>query len=387
MDERLRLASVIGASLPRYCEEHPLNPRQWQVCHHILTCRTEALGETLTRCDHCGHEAHFYRACRDRHCPRCQRQAARAWCERQRAHTLEVPYYHVVFTLPQSLNPWAECHPEVIYDQLLTSTWETLKRFAADPKRLNGQLGATLVLHTWGQTLVRHPHVHCLVPGGALSAQGTWKAARSTYLFPVRALSRYFRGHFVRRLRERARQGELSRIQDPKAVEAMLDALMGQDWVVYSKPTLAHTDTVVAYLARYSHRIALTEGRLLDFHEGQVRLRYKDYRDHYRDKVLTLSAEELIRRFLLHVLPKGFMRIRHCGFLANRCREAKLAQIRQALGQAQAQAQETEPRAGEHDPYRCPHCGQGRLHIIARLMPSAKLTGRHDPPRSPAAMH
>jgi len=271
--ERLRLASVLAQCLPDYRLGHRLNPRQWQVCHHLLACRTEALGETRLECERCGEESRFYHACRDRHCPRCQRQASQDWCERQRAHTLEVAYHHVVFTLPQSVNPWVELHPEVIYDQLLKSAWATLAAFAADPKRLGGQLGATLVLHTWGQSLTRHLHVHCLVPGGALTQQGTWNAARSHYLFPVRALARYFRGHFVGQLRARHQQGELERVQSTSALKRGLDALMQQDWVVYAKPCLKHTETMVAYLGRYSHRIALSDSRLIGFEDGQVQLR------------------------------------------------------------------------------------------------------------------
>ena len=204
----------------------------------------------------------------------------------------------------------------------------------------------------------------------------------------MRALSRHFRGHFVRRLRARHQQGELPRLQDPKALKSVLDILMQKDWVVYSKSCLQHTDTVVEYLARYSHRIALSDSRLLDLQEGEVQLRYKDYRDHDRHKVMTLSGEELIRRFLLHILPKGFMRIRHYGFLANRCREARLAQIRQVIGQAEEQARETEPAEGEpYDPYRCPHCREGRLHIVAMLTPQGRLMRAHAPPRPPDRTH
>jgi hypothetical protein len=360
--------------LPHYCEAHPLSPRQWQVCHHLLACRTEALGERHLQCERCGHEVSFYHSCRDRHCPVCQQRASRDWCERQSAHTLEVPYHHLVFTLPQSINPWVELHPELIYDQLLKSTWETLRTFGADPKRLDGQLGATLVLHTWGQTLTRHLHVHCLVPGGALSAQGSWRAVHGDYLFPVRALSRYFRGHFVCGLRARYQRGELSRVRDPKTVDTLLDALMAQDWVVYGKACLAHTEAVVAYLARYTQRIALSESRLLDFRDGEVALDYRDYRDAGRHKVMHLSGEELIRRFLLHVLPKGFMRVRHCGFLANRCRAQKLTQIREVIGQAQAQAQEAAAEPAPAERYRCPRCRQGRLQVVAIRMPQRRLT-------------
>ena len=244
---------------------------------------------------------------------------------------LPVTYRHLVFTLPEVLNGWVEVHPEVVYALLFETVWATLSAFGADPKRLDGQLGMTAMLHTWGQTLVRHVHLHCLVPGGALGADGTWHPAQSTYLFPVRALSRHFRGGFVSRLRHAVADGRLPRFTDPAEVDRVLNALMGTDWVVYSKPCLARTETVVDYLGRYSHRIALADSRLLDFDGQSVELSYTDYRDGDRRKVMTLTGEELLRRFLLHVLPKGFMRVRHFGFLANRCRACRLADIRTAL--------------------------------------------------------
>jgi hypothetical protein len=380
MTEPLRLSTVLDACLPGYAQTHRLNPRQWQVCHHILDCRTERLGETRMQCDSCGQPATFYHACRDRHCPRCQRSASQAWCERQSANTLDVTYYHVVFTLPETVNPLVELHPEVIYDQVLKSVWATLSRFGADAKRLNGQLGATLFLHTWGQTMVRHVHAHGLVPGGALTRQGAWNEARSTYLFPVRALSRYFRGHFVRALRQRYQHGELARVRDPKALRARLDALMEKDWVVYAKPCLQRPETVVAYLARYTHRVALSDSRLVDFKDQRVGLRYKDYRDE-RQKTMNLSAEELIRRYLLHVLPKGLMRIRHCGFLANRCRKTKLAQIRAILNDKTTEETTTDTHGDEPRGYPCAHCKKGRLRIVAsHIAPSVAFTGT-SPPR------
>jgi hypothetical protein len=383
MTEPLRLSNLIEACLPDYAQTHPLNPRQWQVCHHVLDCRTERIGETRLRCQHCTGETSFFHACRDRHCPRCQRQASEAWCARQCENTLNVTYYHVVFTLPSAINPLVELHPEGVYAQLFDSVWATLADFAADPKRLNGQLGATLFLHTWGQTLTRHLHVHCLVPGGALNEAGTWKQARSTYLFPVRALSRYFRGHFVRSLRERHRRGEFHRLQDPGTLTRMLDALMEKNWVVYCKPCLKRPETVLEYLARYTHRTALADTRLVGWHEDKVQLRYKDYRDE-RYKIMHLDPEELLRRFLLHVLPKGFMRIRHYGFLANRCRVKKLAEIRAARAKPNADTDASKVR--ENNFPRCPHCGQGPLVLVERRLP-AKRFATNTRPRSPTPMN
>jgi hypothetical protein len=264
-----------------------------------------------------------------------------------------------------------QLHPEVIYALLFETVWATLSRFGADPKRLGGQLGMTAVLHTWGQTLSQHVHLHCLIPGGAFSLQGRWHPAKSTYLFPVRALSRHVRGGFVSRLRQQIQDGKLPRLKDPAQIGALLDTLMAADWVVYSKPCLTHTETVVDYLARYSHRIALTDGRIVNRDGDRVQLDYKDYRDGSCHKIMTLASEELIRRFLLHVLPKGFMRIRHFGFLSNRCRAERIEEIRAAIDVAQ---QPPEPTADAGHPapfdgYPCPLCRKGRLRITAHLAP------------------
>jgi hypothetical protein len=347
------------------------------VCAHIGDCRTAALGGFAWACDSCGHHQHVFHACRDRHCPRCQRSASEQWCARQREAVLPVTYYHVVFTLPHDLNPWVEAQPRLLYALLFEAAWATLSTFAADPKRLGGRLGMTAVLHTWGQALTRHVHLHCLIPGGAIAADGSWHAARSTMLFPVRALSRHVRGGFVSRLRAAADAGRLERIE-PAQVEAILDRLMRTDWVVYAKPCVSGAETVVDYLGRYSHRTALTDGRLLGFDGEQVQLAYKDYRDGDRRKVMTLDAEELLRRFLLHVLPAGFMRIRHFGFLANRCRSRCLAQIRIALATAPPRSDDAgEGAGGAPAPVTlpCPRCRQGRLRAVSPLPPRPGTRG------------
>ena len=321
-------------------------------------------------------------ACRDRHCPRCQQRASAAWCDRQRAAVLPVTYHHLVFTLPASLNGWVEIHPEVIYGLLFETAWATLASFGADPKRLDGQLGMTAMLHTWGQTLVRHVHLHCLVPGGALGIDGTWHPAKSTDLFPLRALSRHVRGGFVGRLRRAREDGKLSRIRDDAQVDRSLATLMATDWVVYSKPCLARTDTVVDYLGRYSHRIALSNRRLVDFDGASVQLSDKDDRDGDRRKVMTLAAEELIRRFLLHVLPKGFMRVRHFGVLANRCRARRLAEIRTSLSAPPPEASAPETPTVRFDGYPCPKCRNGTLQVRGHLAPTGRAEGGRTPPRT-----
>jgi hypothetical protein len=348
----------------------PGNARQRQVCAHLLSCRTAALGGFNLQCDRCGLVTAHYYACRDRHCPRCQGRACRRWSERQQADVLPVNYFHLVFTLPHVLNPWVALHPERLYSLLFESVWSTLKAFGADPKRLGGELGMTAVLHTWGENLTRHVHLHCLVPGGALRADGRWRSVKGCYLFPVRALTRRFRGHLVGALRTAAQSGQLERI-NPGEVDAILDTLMAQDWVVYAKHCLHHTDSVVEYLARYSHRIALSNQRIVDLDDDMVRLSYRDYRDHARRKVMSLAIGEFLRRFLLHVLPKGFMRIRHYGFLANRTRREKLSQIRAALAQPEPETPDApaslEPT--HFDGLPCPQCRVGRLAIVGLLPP------------------
>ncbi|MEN8167202.1 MAG: IS91 family transposase, partial [Pseudomonadota bacterium] len=365
------LQSVLREALTGYAETHRLSPRQWQVCAHILGCRTSALGGLQMQCDHCHASSTLYHACRDRHCPRCQRQASEAWCTRQRDNVLPVTYHHLVFTLPHDLNPWIEWAPRLCYRLLFETVWATLSAFAADPKRLDGQLGMTAVLHTWGQNLSRHVHLHCLVPVGALSAAGDWHSAKSNYLFPVRALSRHFRGGFVSRLRQALGREECKGLDTPRQYQAMLDTLMSSEWVVYSKPCLTRTVTVVDYLGRYSHRIALTDGRLLPLEGNQVALRYKDYRMGGKPKIMQLSHEELIRRFLLHVLPKGFTRIRHYGFLANRCRVQRLEQVRAAITTRPAisSAEINDATIDSFEGYPCPQCHQGQLRVIAQLEP------------------
>ncbi|MDZ7750224.1 MAG: IS91 family transposase [Gammaproteobacteria bacterium] len=366
-------AATVQGILNRFLRADTLDYQRRKVCGHLQACRTEAMGGVRLRCGACGDEEVWYHGCRDRHCPQCQGRATRQWAARQQGHILPVTYYHLVFTLPHILNGWVALHPEVIYRLLFQAAWSTLKAFGQDPKRLGGEMGMSAVLHTWGQNLSRHVHLHCLVPGGALGGDGQWRAAKSTYLFPVKALSRHFRGRMVTRLRQAATQGDLHRVTRDGEVDAVLDALMAVDWVVYTKHCLDHTATVVDYLARYTHRIAITPARILAVDDERVTIRYKDYRDRDRHKTLSLEGEEFVRRFLMHVLPKGLMRIRHFGFLANRGRREKLARIREAL--AAPVPPETDDGTAHHDgvDYACPQCRTGRLHVIAQIAPGRSL--------------
>jgi hypothetical protein len=371
------MQTVFARFLDHYQQHHRLSTAQHKVCRHIEVCRTDALGGQFVHCDQCEFHQLRYHSCRNRHCPRCQRQASVEWCEQQLQHVVPVTYYHVVFTLPHSLNAWVQLHPDTLYRCLFDSVWHTIKTFGQDPKRLDGQMGMSAVLHTWGQALTQHVHLHCLIPGGALSAdQQHWHPAKSTYLFPVKALSRHFRATMVSALRRAWQDGQLARL-DATQVNTQLDELMTHEWVVYSKAYIKKAETVVEYLSRYTHKIAISDQRIEAVRESQVRFGYKDYRDGQR-KSLHLPAEEFIRRFLLHVLPSGFMRIRHYGFLSNRTRAAKLEIIRALLNQPSA-ADEPPPSTqspsthGSQGPEPldclCPKCQRGRLRVHYEIAP------------------
>ena len=366
MIESANLQQLLLKHFDDHTRTHKLDGHRLTICRHLLSCHTPALGGMQYQCDHCHEQIPQYHSCRDRHCPQCQQKASRQWCEQQLQGVLPVTYHHVVFTLPHELNGWTQLHPEVIYHLLFQIAWLTLKTFAADPKRLNGKLGMTAVLHTWGQNLGQHVHLHCLVPGGALGNNNEWHAARSTYLFPVRALSRYYRGKMVSALRQCATDGKLHRVTREAEVDNILDQLMKKDWVVYSKHCLNHTQDVVGYLARYSHRIAISDQRIVGTENDQVYFRYKDYRDG-NDKTMRLHCEEFIRRFLMHVVPKGLMRVRHYGLLANRCRKASLKTIRQVL--AQPIEIMAEPTTDKPVEACCPKCHKGHLRPIRQLSP------------------
>lgn len=336
------------------------NSQQLKVFSHLTRCRTEAAGVEVYACDDCGYQMQVLRSCRDRHCPSCQYRSTLKWCETRRQDILPVTYYHLVFTLPSELNGWVSCHPGIIYRLLFESVWHTLSCFGQAKNRLNGQLGMLSVLHTWGQTLIRHVHLHCLIPGGALADNGEWHAAKSHYLFPVKALSRHYRGSFVSRLREAKSQGLLDKILSDK-FDSTLYQLMSKAWVVYSKAATYGHDKLIDYLGRYTKRIALTPSRLLSVKDNEVRLKYRDYHDG-KNKVMKLTTEELLRRYALHILPKGFMRVRYHGFLANAVRAKKLNEIRNILKSAPLIREVKE--TSKHSEPRCPHCGNHHWHYV-----------------------
>jgi len=349
----------------------------------IATCRTAALGGHRAVCTTCGAERITYNSCGNRHCPKCQRVATERWLAARRGEVLPIPYFHVVFTLPHALNPLAQSHPRLLYRLLFQAAASTLLRFGRDPRHLGGDLGVTAVLHTWGQTLTQHVHVHCVVTGGALAPEGTrWIPAHPGFLFPVRALATVFRGRYLAGLQRAFDRGELhctgglATLAEPAVFAAWLAELRQQAWVVYCKPPFAGPDHVLAYLGRYTHRVALSNDRLLAVADGRVRFRWRDYADADRVKVMELDVDEFLRRFLLHIVPDGFVRIRHFGFLANRRRATALAQCRVLLAQAPPTAEPPESvrdlllRVIGLDIERCPVCQQGLLRQVELLAPA-----------------
>jgi len=308
---------------------------QLRVVERILACRTAALGGHVLECEGCTHREISYNSCRDRHCPKCQGSAQADWLEARQADVLPVPYAHVVFTLPHVLHPLVLFQPRVVYDLLFSCVASTLKDVALNPRHLGARLGFFALLHTWGQTLAFHPHLHCVVPAGGLSPDGrSWIPCRPGFFLPVRVLSRLFRGRFLAALRQAYDDGSLDpgHVLSPAAFNDLLDQAARTDWVVYAKPPFDGPDSVLSYLARYTHRTAISNHRLLSVDDHSVTFRYKDYRSR-RSRRLTLTLDEFVRRFLLHVLPSRFVRIRYFGFLANGCRARLLALCRAALGE------------------------------------------------------
>jgi len=339
----------------------------------IEACRTPVLGGHVEQCGDCGLVRCAYNSCRNRHCPKCQGMARAAWLEARQAELLPVPYFHVVFTLPPAAAEIAFQNKRAVYAILFQTAAEALRSVAADPRHLGAEIGAIAVLHTWGQTLQHHPHLHCIVPGGGLSPDGArWVACRPGFFLPVRVLSQRFRDLFVARLAAAEAAGELrfsgtlAALAEPDIFAGRLGALRGIDWVVYAKPPFAGPAPVLAYLGRYTHRVAIANSRLTRLADGEVDFSWKDYRHHGKTKTMTLSADEFIRRFLLHTVPDGFHRIRNVGFLANGHRTAKLALCRTLLA---VPPPEPSPRQSLLERYQqltgealdvCPECG-GRM--------------------------
>jgi hypothetical protein len=373
-----------------------ISPDQYRVMRAIELCRTAALGGHVQQCNKCSYQVISYNSCRNRHCPKCQSLDKAQWLQARQAEILPVNYFHVVFTLPDILAPLALQNKRVVYNLLFQAASQTLLTIAADTKHLGAKIGFIAVLHTWGQNLLHHPHLHCLVPGGGLSTERhEWVAGRPKFFLPVRVLSRLFRRLFLTLLKQAFDQGELSfhgnieQLSDPKNFHQFLQPCRKKEWVVYVKPPFGKPEQVLDYLARYAYRVAITNNRLLALKDGKVSFQYKDYQQNNTKKIMILEAHEFIRRFLLHVLPNGFRRIRYYGFLANRFRSDNIHLCQQLLGIPQDSTITIIPQGNdpisffEHltgkDLLKCPVCQQGRL-VRFQFLPPLPIVHTRSPP-------
>lgn len=372
----VEVADVFRRYGKSYRETKPISVRQGAVMYSIENCRTEAFGYHADQCDRCGHTDSDYNSCRDRHCPKCQSIARKKWIHDRLNDILPVPHYHVIFTIPHLLHDLLCYNQKLMFDLLFSGSSQTLLAFGRDPRWLGGKLGFYGVLHTWGQTLWLHPHVHFIVPGGALTADGRWVRPRygGKFLFPVRALSKVFRGKFIEGLKQAYYAGQLvipdnlAHLAEAGSFENWVNQLAARNWVVYCKPPFGSADQVIRYIGRYTHRVAISNRRIEAIEEDGVFFRYKDYHENRKkQRQMRLQASEFIRRFLWHVLPNGYHKIRHYGFLANGCRKACVALIHSLL--------QNDHRTGQEKPapefgIKCPACDFGRLRtrmIIDRV--------------------
>jgi len=381
---RFEVADVVRVHADDYRRAHRPSAAQEAVLRHISQCRTAALGGHVQQCDRCGHQRIAYNSCRDRHCPRCQNTARAEWITERIERLLPIEYFHVVFTIPDALNPLALRNKKAIFDILFAAASQTLLTIARDEKHLGAQVGFTMVLHTWGQNLLFHPHVHCVVTGGGLCSDATrWIAAREKYLLPVKVLAKLFRGKFLAALDQAYQNAELdlagstAELAEPEKWHRFKDGLYNKHWVVYAKPPFGGAEQVFNYLGRYTHRIAISNNRVVNLAEGKVTFWWKDYADACQKKLMTLEAVEFLRRFLLHVLPHGFVRIRHYGLCASANVNTKLVIARRLLEPDDAAPVSAEPAPAEPKPWwerfrehtgvdvmACPCCKTGRMHRL-----------------------
>jgi hypothetical protein len=394
---RLAVADVIRAHGDAFLDAYgdTLTPEQRRVLFDLVQCRTAALGGHVEECEECGYRQISYNSCRNRHCPKCQATEAARWVEARASELLPVEYFHVVYTIPAAIAPIALRNPRVVYDLLFRTAAETLRQIAADPKHLGAEIGFLAVLHTWGQNLQHHPHVHCVVPGGGLASDGPrWVTCPDGFFLPVKVLGSVLRGKFLAGLRAAYDRGtltfhgKLAPLADADEFQRRLAASAQTDWVVYAKPPFGGPEQVLKYLARYTHRVAISNHRLIDMEDGRVRFRYKDYARGGKPRTMELSATEFLRRFLQHVLPTGFVRIRSYGFLANRCRREEVTLCQEWLG-ASITSEGEPPSRGDGPavgitPVRCatlcPACGEGRMAVIAEVPPASAGHGSKERP-------
>lgn len=385
MKRSLEVADVFGAFGAAYRQTHQMPIRHLRVMRAIEVCRTAQLGGHLDQCDHCGTVRISYNSCRNRHCPKCQCLEKERWLEAREKDLLPTAYFHIVFTLPEGLRLLALRNQKIIYNLLFKAASETLAKLARDPKHLRAEIGFMAILHTWSQTLIHHPHLHCLVTGGGLSLDGKqWICSKTNFFIPVKVLSSLFRGKFLDGLKkdyEAGRlkfQGQIEQLKETSSFKSFLTSLYRQDWVVYCKSPLKNPEKVMDYLGRYTHRIALSNDRLIKLEDNHVTFRWRDSADNNKIKLLTLEAWEFIRRFLLHVLPDQFVKIRYYGIMSHRGQKTKLSRCKKLLGVAANEETEEVPketwqdlltRITGIDPTICPHCGKGRMIQREILLP------------------
>lgn len=351
----------------------------------IEICRTADQGGHVDECEHCGNKVISYNSCRNRHCPKCQFLKKEQWIEAREEDLLPVPYFHVVFTIPDILNPLVLRNQEVLYGILFKAVSETLVELAANPKHLGAVIGFISILHTWGQNLMDHPHIHSIVPGGGLSRDGRkWKGCKNDFFVHVKVMSKLFRGKFIAYLKKLRSEnkliypGAVSHLASPGAFNTLISDLYKKNWVVYCKPPFKETKNVLDYLGRYTHRIAISNHRIMKLENGKVSFRWRDYADNNKSKIMTVDADEFIRRFLLHVLPDRFVKIRHYGLLGNRCRKEKLAACRRSLACTPKEDNKNIKETWQEmlfrfcgiDITKCPVCKEGKMRTIQTLLPA-----------------
>lgn len=359
MQPQYQVSEVLNAHWLQLQQDVKLNSWQWRTLHAVRRCRTAALGAHVDGCTSCGHLRISYNSCRNRHCPKCQGTQREKWIQAREQQLLPVPYFHVVFTLPDALNQLCLHKPREMYSCLFETAWSVVNSFGKDPQWLGAQSGMIAILHTWGQTVSLHPHLHCIVPGGGLTPQGKWKAAKTNgkYLFSVKAMSKVFRGRFIAVLKEKL-PGQMTL--------PLVNELYKNDWVVFAKRPFNGPQSVIEYLGRYTHKIAISNHRIKNIQHAKVSFTYKDYRQAAANKEMTLDAAEFIRRFALHILPKGFVRIRHYGILSSTSKAACAVVIKEQLP-VLTKPKEMRTKYERYNPRQCPCCKKETMQTLLRF--------------------
>lgn len=388
----VELADVFRLHGQTYKANHTLTPQQHKVINAILNCRTSVLGGHIDQCDCCGATHNSYNSCRNRHCPKCQSLKTARWLQERQKELLPATYFHVVFTLPHELNTLILYNKKELYSLLFQSAWKTIDLLGEDEKKLNGLMGMISILHTWSQNLLNHNHAHCIVPGGALTKNNKWNSSKKNYLFPVKVMSKLFRGFYVSGLRKLYEENKLNipagfdsktDLKIKGNFDALLNVLMKKEWVVYAKKPFAGPKKLLDYLGRYANKIAISNNRILSVNDEAITFNWRDYSDHNKNKIMKLRPEEFIRRFLSHVIPKGFIRIRFFGFLASACKKKNVEIIRKALSYYPKKAKEKAEKIDIKslmekltgvDISICPTCKKGKLHRIETMPSKFKRT-------------